>query len=314
MMKTRHIVTLLIVVSALSMIVGPINIFGDLSNNFFVLTEIRIPRTMLAALGGAALSMSGAVYQVVLQNRMADSFTLGMANGATLGAFFAISLGLPLVFISLFGITTGLLTLLIVLFIARRLDYKYAPATLIITGILLGSLFSGLLYIFILFQPDKTNHLLSFIFGSFGNANIYHCLIVGILFFSSLIYALKNARQLDFLLLGELRAHSLGVNVRRMRFMMLIILSLAPLALISFTGIIGLVGIIVPQVLQYFKPMKTRELLKKSALFGSIFLVTADTLGRVVLMPYTVPTGIIVMLSSVPIIFILLYKRMIRMT
>ena len=313
-MKTRHIVTLLIVVSALSMIVGPINIFGDLSNNFFVLTEIRIPRTMLAALGGAALSMSGAVYQVVLQNRMADSFTLGMANGATLGAFFAISLGLPLVFISLFGITTGLLTLLIVLFIARRLDYKYAPATLIITGILLGSLFSGLLYIFILFQPDKTNHLLSFIFGSFGNANIYHCLIVGILFFSSLIYALKNARQLDFLLLGELRAHSLGVNVRRMRFMMLIILSLAPLALISFTGIIGLVGIIVPQVLQYFKPMKTRELLKKSALFGSIFLVTADTLGRVVLMPYTVPTGIIVMLSSVPIIFILLYKRMIRMT
>lgn len=314
MMKTRHIVTLLIVVSALSMIVGPINIFGDLSNNFFVLTEIRIPRTMLAALGGAALSMSGAVYQVVLQNRMADSFTLGMANGATLGAFFAISLGLPLVFISLFGITTGLLTLLIVLFIARRLDYKYAPATLIITGILLGSLFSGLLYIFILFQPDKTNHLLSFIFGSFGNANIYHCLIVGILFFSSLIYALKNARQLDFLLLGELRAHSLGVNVRRMRFMMLIILSLAPLALISFTGIIGLVGIIVPQVLQYFKPMKTRELLKKSALFGSIFLVTADTLGRVVLMPYTVPTGIIVMLSSVPIIFILVYKRMIRMT
>lgn len=314
MMKTRHIVTLLIVVSALSMIVGPINIFCDLSNNFFVLTEIRIPRTMLAALGGAALSMSGAVYQVVLQNRMADSFTLGMANGATLGAFFAISLGLPLVFISLFGITTGLLTLLIVLFIARRLDYKYAPATLIITGILLGSLFSGLLYIFILFQPDKTNHLLSFIFGSFGNANIYHCLIVGILFFSSLIYALKNARQLDFLLLGELRAHSLGVNVRRMRFMMLIILSLAPLALISFTGIIGLVGIIVPQVLQYFKPMKTRELLKKSALFGSIFLVTADTLGRVVLMPYTVPTGIIVMLSSVPIIFILLYKRMIRMT
>lgn len=313
-MKTRHIVTLLIVVSALSMIVGPINIFGDLSNNFFVLTEIRIPRTMLAALGGAALSMSGAVYQVVLQNRMADSFTLGMANGATLGAFFAISLGLPLVFISLFGITTGLLTLLIVLFIARRLDYKYAPATLIITGILLGSLFSGLLYIFILFQPDKTNHLLSFIFGSFGNANIYHCLIVGILFFSSLIYALKNARQLDFLLLGELRAHSLGVNVRRMRFMMLIILSLAPLALISFTGIIGLVGIIVPQVLQYFKPMKTRELLKKSALFGSIFLVTADTLGRVVLMPYTVPTGIIVMLSSVPIIFILVYKRMIRMT
>lgn len=314
MMKTRHIVTLLIVVSALSMIVGPINIFSDLSNNFFVLTEIRIPRTMLAALGGAALSMSGAVYQVVLQNRMADSFTLGMANGATLGAFFAISLGLPLVFISLFGITTGLLTLLIVLFIARRLDYKYAPATLIITGILLGSLFSGLLYLFILFQPDKTNHLLSFIFGSFGNANIYHCLIVGILFFSSLIYALKNARQLDFLLLGELRAHSLGVNVRRMRFMMLIILSLAPLALISFTGIIGLVGIIVPQVLQYFKPMKTRELLKKSALFGSIFLVTADTLGRVVLMPYTVPTGIIVMLSSVPIIFILVYKRMIRMT
>ena len=314
MMKTRHIVILLIVVSALSMIVGPINIFKDLSRNFFVLTEIRIPRTMLAALGGAALSMSGAVYQVVLQNRMADSFTLGMANGATLGAFFAISLGLPLVFISLFGITTGLLTLLIVLFIARRLDYKYTPATLIITGILLGSLFSGLLYIFILFQPDKTNHLLSFMFGSFGNANIYHCLIVGILFFGSLIYALKNARQLDFLLLGELRAHSLGVNVRRLRFMMLIILSLAPLALISFTGIIGLVGIIVPQVLQYFKPMKTRELLKKSALFGSIFLVTADTLGRVVLMPYTVPTGIIVMLSSVPIIFILLYKRMIRMT
>lgn len=314
MMKTRHIVTLLIVVSALSMVVGPINILSDLNNNFFVLTEIRIPRTMLAALGGAALSLSGAVYQVVLQNRMADSFTLGMANGATLGAFFAISLGLPLVFISLFGITTGLLTLLIVLFIARRLNHKYTPATLIITGILLGSLFSGLLYIFILFQPDKTNHLLSFMFGSFGNANIYHCLIVGILFFGSLIYALKNARQLDFFLLGELRAHSLGVNVRRMRFMMLIILSLAPLALISFTGIIGLVGIIVPQVLQFFKPMKTRELLKKSALFGSIFLVTADTLGRVVLMPYTVPTGIIVMLSSVPIIFILLYKRMIRMT
>lgn len=304
----------LIIVSLLSILIGPINVFNDLQGQLFVLTEIRIPRTVLAALGGAALSMSGAVYQVVLQNRMADSFTLGMANGATLGAFFAISLGLPIVFISLFGITTGLMTLGIVLLISKRLDYKYAPATLIITGILLGALFSGLLYIFILFQPDKTNHLLTFMFGSFGNANIYHCLIVGILFLGSAIYALKNALLLDYLTLGELRAHSLGVNVGRLRFMMLVVLGLAPLALISLTGIIGLVGIIVPQTLQYFKPMKTRELLMQSALFGSIFLVVADVVGRVILMPYTVPTGIIVMLSGVPIIFILLYKRMIRMT
>lgn len=313
-MSNKALILMLVTISVLSLSIGSINIFSDLQGYSFVLFEIRLPRIILAAIGGAALAISGAVYQVLLENRMADSFTLGMANGATLGAFLAITLSLPLVFISLFGIATGLFALLIVLILARHLDSKYSPGTLIITGVLLGALFSGLLYVFIVFQPDKTNHLLSFMFGSFGNAKYSQILIVGSLFFIAFFYAFNRAKQLDFLSLGDLRAHSLGVKVSRLRLNLLIILALPTLALISFTGVIGLVGIIIPQTIQFYKPLRMKHLLVKSALLGAIYLVLADFIGRVAIMPYSIPTGIIVMLSSIPIIFLLLYKRFIRMT
>lgn len=312
--NNRTLISLLIGISILSLLIGSINVFSDLKGYAFVIMEIRLPRIILAAIGGAALAISGAVYQVLLENKMADSFTLGMANGATLGAFFAITLSLPLVFISLFGIATGLLALFTVLILAKHLDRKYSPGTLIITGVLLGALFSGLLYVFIAFQPDKTNHLLSFMFGSFGNAKYSQILIVGSLFFFAFFYALKYAKQLDFLTLGDIRAYSLGVSVSRLRFTLLVVLALPTLALISFTGVIGLVGIIIPQTIQFFRPLRMKALLIKSALLGAIYLVFADFIGRVAIMPYSIPTGIVVMLSSIPIIFLLLYKRFIRMT
>src|SRR5699024_1254520 len=154
------LVTLLIFSVLISLTFGSV-LLTDLTymQVFSIIIDIRLPRALMAVLTGAALAMSGAVFQIILKNPMADSFTLGMANGAVLGAAITVVTVIPAVFAPVLSIVLGLVSLLAVLLIARKLDLTYRPETLIITGILLGALLSGVLYIIILIFPEDTANI-----------------------------------------------------------------------------------------------------------------------------------------------------------
>lgn len=311
MNKTNVILAIsLILCLVVSIFVGSVN-FSEVTTvqSFTIMLDVRLPRALMAILIGAALSMSGAVFQIILKNPMADSFTLGMANGAVLGSALTVVSVIPVIFAPVMSIVFGLATMMLVLLIARRLDLSYRPETLIITGILLGSLLSGILYLIILINPEDTANISRYMFGSLGGTNYQQVAVVMVLTFLSFILLSKYGRQLDLLKLGDIRAHALGVKVSKIRPVLLMVASIPPLVALGYTGIIALVGIIVPQVIMYLKPMAFKPLLKRSILLGAIYVLVVDTLGRTLFAPIQIPTGVMVMLSAVPIFMYLLYKR-----
>lgn len=304
------LVTLLIFSVLISLTFGSV-LLTDLTymQVFSIIIDIRLPRALMAVLTGAALAMSGAVFQIILKNPMADSFTLGMANGAVLGSSLVVVSVLPVFLAPIASIVFGLATMLLVVAIARKIDVTYRPETLIITGILLGALLSGLLYLLILLFPNETANISRYMFGSLGGANFNQ---VGILLFVtgvSFIIHLKFSRSLDLLKLGDIRAHALGVKVSLVRPLLLMVASIPPLIAIGYTGIIALVGIIIPQLILYVKPMTFAPLVKRSILLGALYVLFIDTLGRTIIAPIQIPTGVMVMLSAVPFFIFLLYKR-----
>lgn len=311
MNKTNCILVFLLIISVvLSIFTGSVNL-GDINNMqaFTIMLDVRLPRALMAVLTGAALAMSGAVFQIILKNPMADSFTLGMANGAVLGAAVTVVTVIPAAFAPVLSIVLGLASLLAVLLIARKLDLTYRPETLIITGILLGALLSGVLYIIILIFPEDTANIARYMFGSLGGADFTKVSVLLILTAVAFIILERYGRVLDLLKLGDIRAHALGVNVSVIRPALLITASVPPLVAISYTGIIALVGIIIPQIILYIKPMAFQPLLKRSVLIGGLYVLIIDTLGRTLIAPLQIPTGVMVMLSAVPLFIFLLYKR-----
>ncbi len=311
MNKTNSILVILLIISVImSIFIGSVN-FREISNMqaFSIMLDVRLPRALMAILVGAALAMSGAVFQIILKNPMADSFTLGMANGAVLGAAITVVTVIPAIFAPVLSIILGLLSLLFVLVIARKLDLTYRPETLIITGILLGALLSGVLYIIILLFPEDTANIARYMFGSLGGADFTKVSVLLILTAVSFIILERYGHVLDLLKLGDIRAHALGVNVSVIRPALLVTAAVPPLVAISYTGIIALVGIIIPQIILYIKPMAFRPLLKRSILLGGLYVLIIDTLGRTLIAPLQIPTGVMVMLSAVPLFIFLLYKR-----
>ena len=131
------------------------------SFNQMILLKVRLPRIIEALLTGAILTLAGQMFQTVLNNPLADSFTLGLASGATFGSGLAIFLGLSFIWVPIFSISTSLIALLIVLMIAK-ISRGYPLKILIITGLMIGALFNALLYILVLIKPNKMNQIANY--------------------------------------------------------------------------------------------------------------------------------------------------------
>ncbi|MFB9861216.1 FecCD family ABC transporter permease [Salinicoccus siamensis] len=310
---SRHIWILLLVLiisGAVSLFAGSVGLATlEVEQQHTILFEIRLPRMLSAMITGAALAMSGAVFQIVLRNPMADSFTLGMANAAVLGSAMAVAGIMPFFMRPILSILAGMIAMGIVLAAAKRIDTAYRPETLIVIGVLLGAMMSGVLYIIILMAPEQTESIARYMFGSLSGSRYQETLLTGVLTIVGVVFLYRYGHALDMLNLGDIRAYSLGVDAAKIRPFLLIAAAVPPLVIISYTGLIALVGIIVPQMLLYFKPMRFRPLLVLSSLYGAIYVNIADTIGRTVIAPLQIPTGVMVMISAVPLFIFLMYKR-----
>lgn len=309
----RHAVIVAVITflaAGLSLFIGSVDLSGLPSDQAMnIIINIRLPRILFAIIVGTALAMSGVVFQIVLRNPMADSFTLGMANAAVLGSAASVTGVMPLVLRPLASIIAGLLALALVLAAARRLETTYRPETLIIIGVLLGAMMSGVLYIIVLIAPDQTESIVRYMFGSLSGADYGAVLLTGVLTLLSGAVLHRAGGALDLLNLGDARAYSLGVDARRIRPLLLVVASVPPLVAISFTGLVALVGIIVPQMILYFRPLMFRPLFILSSLYGALYIIIIDTIGRTAIAPIQIPTGVMVMVSAVPLFIFLMHKR-----
>lgn len=307
----RHVVIwflVLLFAIGISLFVGSTGITWKFDNQleWTIFYKLRVPRTLLALIAGMGLVMSGQIYQTILNNPLADSFTLGLASGATFGSALAVFIGVSIWFVPLFSIFFSLLTLIVVVLITETMVKTFHVATMILSGIFIGAFFSSALYILLLLKPDKVNSMVSYMFGSVSSAEKITVEITGIVSLICILILFMMSHYIKMIQLGEDKATTLGVNVRLISWTCLLLAAIMTAVIISFTGIIGFIGMIVPQVVRrvYKVPINVQMIL--NLLIGGALLLIADTVGRIIISPIQIPVGIILSIIAIPIMMYLM--------
>ncbi len=292
----------------ISLFVGSTGVTWKIDNqlDWTIFYKLRVPRTLLALIAGMGLVISGQIYQTILNNPLADSFTLGLASGATFGSALAVFIGVSVWFVPLFSIFFSLLTLIVIVFITETMVKTFHVATMILSGIFIGAFFNSALYILLLLKPDKVNSMVSYMFGSVSSAEKLTVEITGGVTLICILILFGMSHFIKMIQLGDDKAITLGVNVRLISWCCLLIAAIMTAVIISFTGIIGFIGMIVPQVVRrvYKVPISIQMIL--NLLIGGSLLLIADTVGRVILSPIQIPVGIVLSIIAIPIMMYLM--------
>jgi iron complex transport system permease protein len=269
-----------------------------------ILFQLRLPRTVLVAITGAALGGSGASYQGLFRNPLADPYLIGVASGAGLGAVIAMSIQWPyslggLLAIPIAAFLAAILTVVLVYSLARV--GKTTPTTnLILAGVALGS-FATALTSFLMLRSDGDLHrAVAWLLGggAMGGWNPILAALPYILI--GLGVQLAMAHNLNALQFGDEQAQQLGVPVERVRRIIIVAASLTTAAAVAFSGIIGFVGLVIPHIVRLAWGNDYRRLLPLSIISGAWLLLFADVLARVILAPQELPVGIITALAGAP--------------
>ena len=278
-----------------------------------IVIDIRLPRVLLAGLVGAALAAAGATYQGLFRNPLADPYLIGVAQGAALGA--VIGFLLPSGWHALgFGIIpllafTGALISTTVVYLLARVGKALPVTTLILAGVALGALLSSIVSYLIISSGDKLHSIMFWLMGSFSLSQWSEAIMVLPYMLVGLVVLLLYARSLNLMQLDEEQAQQLGINVERLKLVLLGAATLITAAAVSFVGIIGFVGIIIPHAVRLIWGADYRFLLPLSILTGAIFLILADILARTVLAPVEIPIGVITAICGAPFFLYLLRRR-----
>ena len=270
----------------------------------FIISDIRLPRTVLVLLTGAALGGSGTAYQGLFRNPLADPYLIGVASGGGLGAVLAMSIKWPYSFWGLMAVPLSafifaMLTVLLVYSLARV--GKSVPTTnLILAGVAFSAFATALTSYLIISSEGEVRRALNWLLGGSNQSSWLTVLAVLPYLVLGLGFLLFNGHALNLLQFGDDQAQQLGLPVTRTKTLLLVAASLATAAAVSFSGIIGFIGLIVPHVMRLWWGADYRRLLPLSMLAGGSFLILADILARIVLRPQELPVGIVTALAGAP--------------
>ena len=283
------------------------------SNTETIIMNIRLPRIILSGLVGAALSISGATYQGLFRNPLADPYLIGAAQGAALGAVagFLLPIEFSAMGFSIIPILafSGAIISVAVVYILARVGKTVPVTTLILAGVALGALWGSIYSYLILSAGDKVHGILFWVMGSFSLSEWSEVLAVLPYIGAGIIVILLYSRSLNVMQLDEEQAKQLGINVERTKLILLAASTLITAAAVSFVGTIGFVGIIVPHAVRLVWGPDHRFLLPLSVLCGAIFMILADIAARTIMAPTEIPIGIITAVCGVPFFLYLLRRR-----
>ncbi len=270
-----------------------------------IMWTMRLPRVVAAFLVGAALSVSGAVMQSVLRNPLASSYTLGVSAGASLAAAAVILSGAALPFLPWLtrpaaGFAGGLGTVFIAMGLATRFDRNMENVTIILTGMVLALFVNAFLTILTAFSGDHLRLLVFWQMGSFGDMKWRACGIVGTVLAVCLLLLLGLSREMDLMTFGEEQALSAGVELKRVKFMLIALAALLTGSAVAFVGVIGFVDLIAPHVVRRIFGGSHRLVVPMSALFGGAFMVLADLVARTIASPVDLAVGAVTALVGAP--------------
>lgn len=277
-----------------------------------ILWQLRLPRVILMALTGAALSSSGAAYQGLFRNPLADPYLIGVASGAGLGAVLAIQSGwnqtdLGLFAVPLAAFAAGMITILLVYAMARV--GKTVPTTnLILSGVAISSLATAATSMLMITSSGEIRRSLIWLLGGASMSGwrpvlaMLPYLVIGMGFLLSL------GHTLNVLQFGDEQAGQMGLPVEKVRLIIIITASMTTAAAVSFSGIIGFVGLMVPHFVRLIWGGNFKTLIPLSLINGATLLIMADILARTLLSPQELPVGVITSLLGAPFFLWVLRK------
>lgn len=310
------------VVFAVALMVGPVHVpltdvlaalRGDASaTQQTIITSLRVPRVLLAGLVGGGLAVSGAVFQALLRNPLAEPYVLGVSSGAAMGAVAAIVFGATAtssVALPLSAFLGAVVAIVLVLGMAGAGGRGLDTRVLLLAGVVIGAFFNAVILLIVNFADVETfRAAMLWIMGSFAGASSEAVLTVAFWVVPAVSGLVLLARPLNLLSVGEQSAFHLGVDVARFKLVLYLVTSLIVGVCVAGSGAIGFVGLVVPHALRLVGGSDHRWLLPGSALSGAMFMVAADTVARTVVAPAELPVGVVTALVGVPVFLWLLLR------
>jgi iron complex transport system permease protein len=277
-----------------------------------ILWKLRFPRIVMAGIVGGVLALSGAAYQGLFRNPLADPYLVGVASGAGLGAALVFLTGL-----SVFAVGGGLLPIAafsgaivavtVSYMVARRSD-GLPLTTLILAGVAVAALAGAVTSLLMIRSDPSLRPLLAWLLGGFSGSRWTHAWLILPYVLPGVLILLAYARVLNVMQLGDDHARAAGVNVERTKIVLLAVASLLTAAAVAFSGIIGFVGLVAPHVVRRLWGADHRFLMPMSVLVGAGFLILADLGARTLASPAELPVGIITAFAGAPFFLFLLTR------
>jgi iron complex transport system permease protein len=272
-----------------------------------ILWQLRAPRVVAAALVGGMLAIAGSAYQGVFRNPLADPYLLGVAAGAGLGATVAIAFGPgshQLVPVAAFAGGTGAVVLTYAL--GRSAGRARATGALVLAGVTVTAFLTAIQTFVQQQRTDTLRDVYSFLLGGFSTSTWHDVAVTAPYVVVSSIVLVLHRRVLDVLALGDDEAATLGINVGRVRLLVVLAATAGTAAAVAIGGLIGFVGIIVPHTIRLLAGGSYRLLLPLSVIVGAGFLVFADVIARTVLSPQELPIGVVTAFFGAPFFAVVL--------
>lgn len=275
-----------------------------------IVWELRLPRTLLAAVCGAGLAVCGVIMQSLLRNPLADPFVLGISSGASTGA----------VMIAVLGIGGGVISLSAGAFAGAVVSFGLVmllaagagggTSRVVLAGVAGTQLFSALTSFIVISSADaeQTRGVLFWLLGSLAGAGWTDVVLCGAVVAVGILVCLVQAPALDAFTFGNNAAATLGIPVQRVRLLLLTITALITAALVSAAGAIGFVGLVLPHAARFLVGSRHSRLLPATALIGAIFMVWVDAIARTAFAPQEIPVGVVTALIGVPAFAVILFR------
>ncbi|CAN2046808.1 iron complex transport system permease protein [Candidatus Magnetomoraceae bacterium gMMP-13] len=282
-----------------------------------VVIDVRLPRILAAAIVGGGLAVSGAVFQGILLNPLADPYTLGVSAGAAFGASLAIILNISFMggfSIPFFAFTGAVITLAFVIYLSSANGIssgRLSSNNLILSGIIVAAILSAGISFLKYVADEQVAIIIFWLMGSFGSMTWANVLLTFIFVLTGCCCFIYFSRDLNVIALGDKTASSLGVDTGRVKLILLITASMVAAICVSVSGIIGFVGLLVPHITRSITGPDNRKLIPVSLLFGAVLLLCADTVTRAVL-PVEIPIGVLTALIGGPFFCYIFRKRQMK--
>jgi iron complex transport system permease protein len=287
-------------------------LFSDGSNPSMqatIIWRLRLPRVILAALVGAALSLGGLVFQALLKNPLAEPYILGISGGSAIGAIIGILLGLsriPGVGLTAFAGSLATLVLIIAISSGRAVVVKDA---LLLAGVMVNAFCSAvIMFLLSITHDNRLHNIIFWLMGDLSASQIHHVGVLAAVLLPCFLVIFLYSNRMNLLALGSDMAASMGVNVRQVTLVLLVVTSLMISSTVSQCGLIGFVGLVIPHLLRLLCGPDHRVLVPACMIGGGAYMVVCDLLARVLPAQGEMPGGVITAMIGAPL-FIILLRR-----